>query len=147
MTTLGVFRDDFYDPIVILPEGLFTSTSQASGTLAASALAGAQEVYVTQSGATALTLDTAVNIIGQLQALISAQIGNTSQPSLTSITNLSWILTIRNSNGGTLTLTAGTGNTITGTATLATLVARKFLVTVTSLTTLTFQDLGGSLTQ
>lgn len=144
MTTLGVFRDDFYDPVVVLPEGLYTATSQASGTLAASALVGAQEVYVAQSGATALTLDTAVNIIGQLQATISSQIANTSQPSLLGVT---WILTIRNSNGGTLTLTAGTGNTITGTATLATLVARKFLVTVTSLTTLTFQDLGGSLTQ
>lgn len=145
MTTLGVFRDDFYNPIGTLPMMKYTTTSQASGTLAATALAGATECYVSQSGATALTTDTAVNIIAALVAAIQAN-ANGAFP-LPNIQNVTYTLYIRNTNASTLTVSAGTGVTITGTATLATAVERQFMVTVTSPTTVTLQDLGGSTLQ
>lgn len=146
MTTLGVFRDDFYNISAALPMLKLTSTSQASGTIAASALAGASECYVSQSGATALTTDTAVNIINTLvSAIQSAAAG--AQPTPASVQGVTYTVYVRNTNAGTLTISAGTGVTITGTATLATTVERQFLVTVTSPTTVTFQDLGGGLTQ
>lgn len=146
MTTLGVFRDDFYNYIGTLPMIKLTSISQASGTIAASALTGATECYVAQSGATALTTDTAVNIISQLLATIQTSASG-AQPVAGNIQGLSYTVYIRNTNAGTLTLSAGTGVTITGTATLVTTVERQFQVTITSPTTVTFQDLGGGLTQ
>ena len=142
MTTLGVFRDDYYNPQAILPTGKFTSTTQASGTLAASALTGATENYVATSGATALTTDTAANIIANIVASIQANAkGAYPAPSVVGFTSF---VSVRNTNAGTLTLSAGTGVTITGTATLATGVQRNYLLTVTSGTAVTLQDLGGS---
>lgn len=146
MTTLGVFRDDYYNISCALPMLKFTSTSQASGTIAASALAGATECYVSQSGATALTTDTAVNIIAQILATIQQSAAG-AQPTVSQLQNFTYTVYIRNTNAGTLTISAGTGVTITGTATLATTVERQFQVTVTSPTTITLQDLGGGLTQ
>jgi ABC-type branched-subunit amino acid transport system substrate-binding protein len=146
MTTLGCFRDDFYNISSTLPEIQFTTTSQASGTLAASALVGASEVYVSQSGATALTTDTAANIISQLISAVQKSAAG-AVLGFPSVQGMIYTIYIRNTNGGTLTLTAGTGVTITGTATLATTVERQYMVTVTSPTTVTFQDLGGSTLQ
>ena len=145
MTTLGVFRDDYYSPYSTLPEIQYSTTSQASGTLAASALAGASENYVSTSGATALTTDTAVNIIAQVYSAIQKAAAGAFPPP--NIQGLTFTTYIRNTNASTLTVTAGAGVTITGTATLATLVERQFMVTVTSPTTVTFQDLGGSVLQ
>jgi hypothetical protein len=146
MTTLGVFRDDVYNYINTLTALKFNSISQASGTIAANLLAGATEVYLSQSGATALTTDTAVNIIAVLQAAIQQSAAGV-QPNLGQLQGLTWTVYIRNTNAGTLTLSAGTGVTITGLATLATTVERQYQITITSPTTLTFQDLGGSTLQ
>ena len=143
MTTLGVFRDDFYNIAVTLPQAKLTTTAQASGVLAASALTGATEVYVVQSGATALTTDTAANIIAAIVGAIQVAAAG-AQPTNASVQGLTYILNIWNTNGGTLTLTAGTGVTITGTATLATTVERQYLVSVTSPTTVTLTNLGGA---
>jgi hypothetical protein len=131
-----------YNATAVLPMLQLKVTAQASGVLAASALAGATECYVTTSGATALTTDTAVNIIAQLVSAIQ-----TAAPILQPVPVISgvpWTVYIRNTNAGTLTLTAGTGVTITGTATIATTVERQYLITITSPTTVTFQDLGGA---
>lgn len=143
MTTLGVFRDDFYNFSATLPMLQLKTTAQASGVLVANTLAGASECYVTQSGATALTLDSAVNIIAALAAAIQVA-AQGSQPSASTVQGVVWTVYVRNTNGGTLTLTAGAGVTITGTATAATGVERQYMVTVTSPTTVTFQDLGGA---
>lgn len=127
MTSLGVFNDTLYDPVVILPKILFTANSQASGTIPAAQLAGAQEVHITASGATALTTDTAANII---QAFVNALAQNGASTELIwNGTNYS--LYIHNTNASTLTLSGGTGVTITGTATIATTVTQQFQVTVT----------------
>lgn len=153
MTHLGAFRDDFYNAISVLPSGQFTSISQASGTVNASVLAGSQEVYVSQSGATALTTDTATNIIAQLQQAVAAAYkaaitgfgaSVNPPPGIPNLFNVSYFLYVRNTNAGTLTLTGGAGVTITGLATIATTVERQYLVTVTSPTTITLQDLGGA---
>lgn len=153
MTFLGTFRDDFYNAISVLASGQFVSTAQASGVLLATAMAGSQECYVSQSGATALTTDSAINIIAQIQnaiataykaALNSFGAGVNPPSGVPNLFNLSYFLFIRNTNAGTLTLTAGAGVTITGVATIATTVERQYLVTVTSPTTVVLQDLGGA---
>lgn len=138
MTTLGVFRDDVYNYVNMLPGSKFTSISQASGTLAATAMTGAQEVYVSSSGATALTTDTAANIIEQFRTSIRANALGI-QPLVANLQGVSYTLAIRNTNAGTLTLSAGTGVTLVGTATIATTVQEIVLVTVTSPTTVSIQ--------
>jgi hypothetical protein len=59
----------------------------------------------------------------------------------------SWVLRIKNSAGaGTWTVVTNTGWTLTGTMTIATGTYRDFIVTFTSLTTATLQNIGGGAT-
>lgn len=55
-----------------------------------------------------------------------------------------YILIVRNSSGSanTMTITAGTGVTLTGTMTIAQTVSRVFVVTLTSATAITIQSVG-----
>ncbi len=53
-----------------------------------------------------------------------------------------YLLRIINTSGGTTTVVAGSGVTLTGTATLATNTTRDFVVTFTSATALTMQSVG-----
>ena len=157
MTFLGVFRDDFYNAINTLTAYQYTTTAQASGVLQATAMAGATEVYVLSSGATALTTDSAVNIIAQLQQAIAAAIktslaggagfasGVNPPNGVPNLFNLTWFLQIENTNAGTLTISAGAGVTLLGAATIATVSERSWIVTVTSPTTITLQTVGSSL--
>ena len=137
MTTLGVFRDDFYPQFTALPSYQYSSTSQASGVIPVANIAGAAECYMTQSGATALSTPTAAAMYAQLiQSLVLAGV------SPNSLNGTTYFVRIINTNGGTLTLTGGTGVTFLGTATLATNTSRDFIVTVTSPVTVTFQSVG-----
>jgi hypothetical protein len=153
MTNLGVFRDEFYNGADALTVAQFTSTAQASGVLVAAAMAGARVTYVLSSGATALTTDTAANIIAQLQSAVAtaqktnvggfaAALGSTPPLGVPNLFNLSYILTIENTNGGTLTLSAGTGVTLVGTATMLTNNERSWVVTVTGPASITMQTVG-----
>lgn len=150
MTAIGVFRDDFYNASAVLTSGQYNAITQTSGTIAASNLAGAQEVFLSQSGATALTTDTASNIVARLQNAVAVQTAtqlaagtvNPAPPGVPNLTNLTYFLRIINTNGGTLTVSAGTGVTITGTNTLSTNTFRDFLVTVTGPAAVTFQSVG-----
>jgi hypothetical protein len=155
MTALGVFRDDYYNAISVLPQTQYTATAQASGTLAASAIAGAGDCIVLSSGATALTTDTALNIITQVQNAVATAYkqglgafaaGVNPPTGAPNLFNVTWTLTIVNTNAGTLTLTAGTGVTITGTATVLAGAEVQYLVTVTSPTTVTIQRMFSSVT-
>lgn len=137
MTTLGVFRDDFYPVAVALNSVQYGTTAQASGNIAATLFAGSNEVYMLQSGATALTTPTAAQIVAQL--VNTLLLNGVNQPNVVGTT---YYLRVINTNAGTLTLTGGTGVTITGTATLATATTRDFMVTVTGLTTVTLQSIG-----
>jgi hypothetical protein len=151
MTQLGVFRDDYYNSVNVLTNAQLNNTSQASGVLAAAVLAGAVENYVTSSGATALTTDSAVNIIAQLQTAVAAaykaQIasfgaGVNPPNGVPNFFNFTSFVNIQNTNAGTLTISAGTGVTLVGTATIATATERSWIVTVTSPTTVTLTTLG-----
>jgi hypothetical protein len=150
MTALGVFRDDFYNAAAVLTETLYTVTAQASGTLSASAMAGARITVVLSSGATALTTDSALNIIAQIQNIVAtaykqglgAFAAGVNPPNGTpNLFNMTYVLQIVNTNAGTLTLTAGAGVTLAGTTTVATASKRDYLVTITSPTTVTIQGM------
>lgn len=105
----------------------FTSISAGNGTFSAGDMEGARWVNLASSGATAMTTRTAAQLIA---AIPNMQIGDT------------YHLHIFNSNGGTLTLTGGTGVTITGTATIATNITRDYMVSMTGAATITMQNLG-----
>jgi hypothetical protein len=127
MTTLGVFRDDFYNAAAVYTEGEFTTAAFAGGsTLVAAAIAGARDAFIALTGASGtFTTDTAVNIIAQLntaiQAAYKANVGGFSSslsgsPALSgspNFFNFTWILDI-NCSGTTVaaTLAPGTGVTL-----------------------------------
>lgn len=136
MATLGVFRDDFYNVTCTLPQQIYVTSTQNGGAILASLLTGATEVYVAFSGQTtaqALTTDTAANIVNTMAGLLPRTSGNPS-----------WFLQIINNNttSGAITLTGGTGVTISGTNTIAINTCREFIVTITSPTTVTLQNVG-----
>ena len=128
MAFKGVFSDDFYNAINVLPQSQQKSftTSQVGTTLAASFLAGAGDCYITYSGQTVAqsqTTDSAVNIIAALQsAVATAYAGGLGgfaasvnpPPGVPNLFNMTWTLSIVNQNltAGALTLTAGTGVTL-----------------------------------
>ncbi len=151
MTALGAFRDDVYNAINVLTNAQVTATAQASGVLSATALASAVENYIASSGATALTTDTAINIIAQLQQAVAVAYKNTIQSfgagvnpplGVPNLFNMTFFVAIENTNAGTLTISAGTGVTLVGAATIATVSTRSWIVTVTSPTTVTFTTIG-----
>jgi hypothetical protein len=156
MTTLGVFRDDFYNAMSTLAQNQYTSfATGGSLTLSAAQMAGAQEVYVNATatgGAVTYTTDTAANIIARLQVAVIAQLqasGNLQQSpgsavGIPNIFNVSYFLNIANTSaGGTITLAAGTGVTLgTGTNSVAVNTNRGYLVTVTGPNSVTIQTVG-----
>jgi hypothetical protein len=155
MAYIGAARDDFWNAVNVLTNAQVTTTSQASGILNAVALASAVENYITSSGATALTTDSAVNIIAQLQTAVAqaykAQIagfgaGVNPPAGVPNLFNFTFFVEIQNTNGGTLTLTAGTGVSFVGAATVTTATTRSWIVSVTSPTTVVFTTVGQVLT-
>jgi hypothetical protein len=151
MTALGVFRDDFYNAVSALAQTQFTATAQGNGTvLTAQAIGGAGDCIVLTSGATALTTDSAINIIAQIQIAVataykqglgSFAAGVNPPPGVPNLFNTTWTLTIVNTNAGLLTLTAGAGVTLSGTTTVPLTSLRQYLVTITSPTTVTLQGM------
>jgi hypothetical protein len=152
MTALGVFRYDYYNAVSVLPQTQYNATTQLTGTvLAAALIGGAGDCYVVASGtaATAITTDSAINIIAAIQIAVanaykqglgSFAAGVNPPPGVPNLFNVSWTLTINNQNSALMTLSGGTGVTINGTATIATDTARVFTVTITSPTTVVIQD-------
>jgi hypothetical protein len=158
MSTLGVFRDDLYNSISVLA-GASYAVLPTEAVLAASQMVGAEYVFVQNtagSANTALTTDTAVNIITALQNAIAVA-AKASQANgggfatglglplgVPNLFNIGWQFVIYNTEGATLTITAGTGVTLVGTATITTATMRSWVITVTSPTTITMQTLGQS---
>lgn len=154
MTTLGVFRDDFYNAASVLAQSQVKTTTQNGGVLAASLLAGAGDTYIGASGnatAQALTTDSAVNIIAQLQSAVQQALnassnptGQAAPPGVPNLFNVTYTLTIINNNtaSGAITLTGGAGVTIVGTNTIAISTIRVFVVQVTSPNTVTITNVG-----
>ena len=130
MSTLGVFRDDFYNAISILAQSQFTkvTTAQVGTIMPANQMCGAGDCYIVYSGQTVAqseTTDTAVNIIAALNNAVAVAVAASQAngggfatglgvpQGMPNLFNVSWTLTIVNDNltAGTLTLTAGTGVT------------------------------------
>ena len=127
MAFKGVFSDDFYNAIHVLPASIAVNGPVATGTLTGAQLTGALEVdLAVGNGAAAAqtyTTDTAVNIIAALNNALAtaykAQLTsfgagvNPPVAGLPNLFNMSWTVTIAN-QGTTAasTLAAGTGVTI-----------------------------------
>jgi hypothetical protein len=151
MTALGVFRDDYYNAASVLTLAQYNTNAAGNGTvIAASTMSGAEICNILSSVATALTTDTAVNIIANLQSAIAAAIkagnagfgaGVNPPVGVPNLFNFTWILEIQDT-AAALTITGGTGVTLVGSAAITTLFTRRWLCTVTSPTTITMQTLG-----
>lgn len=113
-----------------LPDAKYTkNTTSGATTAAAGDLSGAKFVCAEYSAVGAANLTT------RTAAQMFADQGNV-QP------GDGYMLLITNTSGGTTTLVAGSGVTITGTATLATNTTRLFNVTYNTAATLTMQSVG-----
>lgn len=113
----------------------YTTVDSGSQTVTATAAAVAGGILNrtgSPGGAVTETTPTAAQIIAALP-----------QSRLTDGTYQFWFRYINNSLGQTTTWTAGSGVTVTGTATIGTNAWRDFLVTVDSASAVTFTNLGG----
>lgn len=127
---LGVFRDDFYAPINVLPPASYTAITATSGVVAAANLVGASETFLGTSAAATLTTDSATNICAALVALGVPPVNGPLRP------GTSWLLNIKNTYSGTLTITGGTGVSFaaSGTNTVATGTIRTYIASVVTST-------------
>ena len=152
MTALGVFRDDFYNAISVLPQSQFNATTLATGSvLPATFIAGAGDCYISSSGGAAVTYttDSAINIIAAIQNSVATAYkqglgafaaGVNPPPGVPNLFNVSWTFTLINLNSASITLAGGTGVTVVAPGgTILTATERVYVVTITSPTTVTFQ--------
>jgi hypothetical protein len=113
-----------------------TSALAAGGTLTAAQITGGTDtVYLDMTGAFGGAANIQLPTVASVVAALSAQQGVGS----------TWILRVINPSGQTLTITTNTGWTLgaNGSYALPTETFRDFLVTITSATAATFQDVGG----
>jgi hypothetical protein len=157
MGNIGVFRDDYYNAIHVLPAAQAAAGPTATGVIVASLLAGALECFMTLGGTSqTFTTDTAANIIAQLQNAVASAakanvggfasiLGGTPPVGVPNLFNVSWVVTFSGTGITTgATLAGGTGVTL---ATIGTLSATalavgagsesNYVVTITSPTTIT----------
>jgi hypothetical protein len=106
------------------------NTTAGATTAAAGDLTGIGVAYVQAEFSAVGAANLATRTATQMVADGALQVGD------------SYVLEITNTSGGTTTLTAGTGVTLTGTMTMATNTTRRFNVLVTAATTLTIQSTG-----
>jgi hypothetical protein len=164
MTNLGVFRDDFYNAIHVLPASQAAAGPTTTGTLTAAMLTGAAECCVNvgngAGAAQTYTTDTAVNIIAAIQNAVAAAakanvggfasaLGAVPPLGVPNLFNVSWTITIGNQGTTAASVLAGgTGVTLatTNAGLVATniplgapnaAIASRWVVTVTSATTVT----------
>jgi hypothetical protein len=157
MTTLGVFRDEYYNAVHTLAEAQANTGPTATGTVVASMLAGAAECYVSLAGTSqTFTTDTAANIIAWLSqavgAAYKANVGGfaaslSGQPAyqIPNLFNMSWVVNFSGAGivtGGTLAGGSGVtlsniGTTLSPTA-LAIGGVSVYVVTVTGPASVTF---------
>lgn len=151
MTTLGVFRDDFYNATAVLPQSAYTATTAALTVLPASLMVKATENYIAFSGQTAaqaVATDSAANIIAQLQTCLAAAAaanGGTGAPAgVPNLNSVGFFLQLINNNtsSGAITLSAGTGVTLVAGAAIAITTNVQFLVTVTGPNSVSMQRIG-----
>lgn len=130
----GAVDASFALDILTFLSSIFVSTALSAATLTAGLITGAAQVFLTASAAsgTSLTTRTAAQLYADLQAATG----------LSNINGWSYLLRITNTSGGTTTLAAGTGVTLTGTMTMLTNTFRDFVVTVNNPNAITIQSVG-----
>lgn len=119
-------------PQASLPATQYTATAAGNGTMTAGQMTGANYVILDSSGATAFTTRTAAQLFADTP---NAYVGET------------WIFRTRNTNGGTLTYTGGTGvtfATVGGANTAVTNTVRDHQCTFVTASTVTCQNIGAS---
>lgn len=116
--------NEVIDALTPLEKATAVVSSSVQTLTAADILSG----VISRSGGAGLTdtTDTAANIIA---AMANPVVGDGFE------------FTIQNNNSGTLTLAAGTGVTLVGTTTIATVNARRYLLEVTGATTVSIVGL------
>lgn len=155
--TGSVQADGFFSPVTLgAPIGTDATHSKGAAQMPFG-FYSKPAAYSTNAGTGAVTLTTA-NVFGgavlQALSLTGAQSGgvNATTPTaaawLTAIgaffVGQDYVLRVLNTGSGqTITLTGGTNVTVTGTATIANNTWREFIVTVTSATAITLQEIGG----
>lgn len=147
MAQRGVF-DDLALPVTsFIPEIQVTATAQASGVIPVAAIVGATFNVLNSSVATALTTPTAAAIYAQLVAVLQAAGIQVPQQNIANSPFFAnggptWEIRIGNT-AAQLTISAGAGVTIVGTATVATTTGTTdFVLTLTSPTTATLTRIG-----
>lgn len=112
-----------------LPYAKFTTDATGSQTLPVGYFTGAATVNATNTaaGAIAWTTRTATQMFADTP---NARVGD------------KYLLIVSNFGNNTITITGGGGVTVTGTATIATLIVRMYIVTFTSATALVMQNIG-----
>ena len=126
MANVNAFSDN------LVSVGTASSTSTSITAPAAAIAGGIMPIVGNPGGGIAVTTDTAANIITALGSTIPKN--GTFQKIVRVINALT--------SSETITWTAGSGVTVTGTATVATTVWRDYVLTVTSPTTVTFTNIG-----
>lgn len=147
MAQRGVFDDLAFPVTSFLPEIQVTATAQASGVIPVAAIVGATFNVLNSSVATALTTPTAAAIYAQLVAVLQAAGIQVPQQNIANSAFFAnggptWEVRIGNT-AAQLTISAGTGVTIVGTATVATTTGTTdFVLALTSPTTATLTRIG-----
>jgi hypothetical protein len=119
--------------------GYTTNVGATAITLTAAQLTVGRNVAVINitgiTSATTATLDTVANLVAQLQSVLGPNVN---------VVGLSWIVRVVNTaTTFTATVTTSTGwGTLGGTQTVASNTFRDFVVTITSLTTASWQSVG-----
>lgn len=133
----GAFDSSAATDIIGTLDAAFSATALSNATLPAGALSGSlfNVLNSTANGANALTTRTASQIIADLDAAMGVPVPKDG--------TYTFVVRILSAGNGQITLTAGAGVTVTGTATIASGAWRDFLVTVNSTGTVTFQNVGG----
>ncbi len=133
--------DDSLSSLGLLPQEAYSAEATVTPfTLLPSQILSATETFLASSGnvAAAVTLPTAAALFAYAQSLLAQQ----NIASANQLVNVSYFLRIINNNTGVLTLSAGTGCTINGTATLAASSFRDYVVTIVGPTTYSLQNVG-----
>lgn len=110
----------------------------ASPVLTAALVLDGIVTHAGQTGAVTMTMDTAANLFAALPAYIQDKFTNASAP----IQQLVRIIN-NNTSSGIITVTAGTGGTVSGTATIAVGAWREYMLTFASATACTMTNIGG----
>lgn len=110
----------------------------ASPVLTAALVLDGIVTHAGQTSAVTMTMDTAANLFANLPLCVQTQFTNASAPIQTLVRIIN-----NNTSSGIITVTAGTGGTVSGTATIAVAAWREYMLSFASATACTMTNIGG----